>query len=658
MAKTAPFIGLILSIGTFLLAAPLLAIQPSEKVLPASTKGFIETPNFAEAEAKFNTTQIGELIADPAMQPFVEDLKRQLKARLDKAGTLYGVTWEDLKSVQSGEVAVAAIQPDAKDKNSHASALLIDVTGKEEATTKLLAKIAAHQAIQKGVKSTHKTGSIEVTSFTHPLKTGETAADQVAHFVHEGQLVLTDNVKVAGEIAGHFGGDGKNTLSQVAAFQHVMQRNEKAAGGAKANIRWFIEPFGYTEVSRAASTTKRKRGRDLLKILASQGFDAVQGLGGNIFFSTESEEILHRTFIYAPAVVRKADDKNKDKYDLAMRMLNFPNGDDLAPPSWIPQDVAAYLTFRAKLKDAFNFSETLVDEYAGDKGVFKAMWENMALDPSGPMINIHKELVDHLGERVILISDVKVPVDLKSERLIVSIELLGPKGPAIVQKTLQKAFESDPSAKKREFQGHVIWELLNEEAGAEPELTVEGDGFVAVEEGDAKPAKKSSDEEDGTDDEEEEEEKPILPNMAFTVVNGQLFIGTHVEFMEEVIGKANSTKPLASHSDFGRIEAALTQLGAGSDSFRFFTRTDESYRGTYELLKQGKLPEAETVFARLLNGILGSGEKGVVRKSEVDGSKLPDFAQVQKYLGPAGFYVHSEDDGWFLVGCLLKKTTK
>ena len=28
---------------------------------------------------------------------------------------------------------------------------------------------------------------------------------------------------------------------------------------------------------------------------------------------------------------------------------------------------------------------------------------------------------------------------------------------------------------------------------------------------------------------------------------------------------------------------------------------------------------------------------------------------MKKYLGPTGAYVQSEDDGWYVVGCLLKK---
>ena len=32
-----------------------------------------------------------------------------------------------------------------------------------------------------------------------------------------------------------------------------------------------------------------------------------------------------------------------------------------------------------------------------------------------------------------------------------------------------------------------------------------------------------------------------------------------------------------------------------------------------------------------------------------------DNELVKKYLGPGGLFAQSEQDGWWLVGCLLKK---
>jgi hypothetical protein len=72
------------------------------------------------------------------------------------------------------------------------------------------------------------------------------------------------------------------------------------------------------------------------------------------------------------------------------------------------------------------------------------------------------------------------------------------------------------------------------------------------------------------------------------------------------------------------------------------------------MIKIGKLPESESVFAKILNAMLAEDED-MVRKPEIDGSKLPDFELVKKYLGPGGTFVQSEDEGWYLVGTLLKK---
>jgi len=112
---------------------------------------------------------------------------------------------------------------------------------------------------------------------------------------------------------------------------------------------------------------------------------------------------------------------------------------------------------------------------------------------------------------------------------------------------------------------------------------------------------------------------------------------------------------LTQANDYQRVRAELVKQGSKLDSFLFFSRTDESYRATYELLKQNRLPEAETILARLLNSLFGPKEDGVVRQQEIDGTKLPNFVEIQKYLGPGGLYIQSEDEGWWLVGGLLKK---
>ena len=619
-----------------------IAAAPSESLLPASTKGYIATYNVDDVREKFKATQLGALVNDPVMRPFIDDLKDQIGAKLEKAGKRMGLKWADMEGVYGGEVALALVQPDAKDKSSHATVLLVDITGKRDKADALLAKVAANQKANGAARSTIKSGGVDMIVFTQPLAAGEKVPEKAYYFIKDEVLVAADHLTVATEIAGRFGGSGTPSLSTVEAFKAAMKR--EAGDGLKQQIRWFVEPFGYAEVSRAMQGGRRKRGNDMVKILRDQGFAGIQGVGGHVYFATGPQEVMHRTFIYAPAVAGKAGERAKDKYNLAMRMLDFPNSaqaTDLNPQDWALPDVASYLTFNMKLKDAFEFSKSLVDAIAGDTGVFDDIWLNLETDPNGPKINIRKELVDQLGQRVTIMSDVKVPVDLKSERIMGLVPVMDAD---VVAKALEKAFEHDPAAKKRVIKGQTIWELTQEEGLAEDtELMIEGAGFVSKEEGEEAEA-------------EDEEGVAVLPNMALTVFEGHLIISTHVDFIKEFIERKGTHKGLAAEPDFVRVKAELDTLGSKLDSFRFFARTHESYRGTYELVKQNKLPQSETLLARVLNNLVGeTKEKGALRKQAIDGSKLPDFAKVEQYFGPGGFYVQTEADGWFVCGCLLKK---
>jgi hypothetical protein len=108
-------------------------------------------------------------------------------------------------------------------------------------------------------------------------------------------------------------------------------------------------------------------------------------------------------------------------------------------------------------------------------------------------------------------------------------------------------------------------------------------------------------------------------------------------------------------ADYQIVGDALGKIGSNEDSVHVFTRTDEAYRPTYELIRQGKMPESKTLLGKLLNRLLGPEEEGILREQQIDGSKMPEFDAVRRYLGPAGLFVRSDEDGWFTAGCMLSK---
>jgi hypothetical protein len=621
------------------------AAQPAETILPATTKLFISTPDVDETRRKFQATQLGELSQDPLMQPFIEDLKKQINQKMVAAGNAMGISWNDMEGVYGGEAVIARIQPDPKDKNSFALVVLVDITGKDAEAKTLLKKIDAQQkaegATRREVKITDGLNGVEYVQKARP---GSPRVEKDYYFIKDNWLVATDWYPTAQGLAKRIGAKDKaDSLASVEAFTYSMKRNQEAAenDGLKVHVRWFVEPFGYMEASRAANRREAKKGPDLLKILQAQGFNAIQGIGGYVFLDTPSDEILHRTYVYAPAD-KKA--KPPEKYYAAARMLNFPNTKELLTPQvWAKADLGTYLTFNLKMQDAFKYSSTMVDAIAGEPGVFKDMWDSLRDDAHGPKIDIYKELINELKERGTVISDVLQPVDERSERMLIAIEL---KDSALVAKTVAKFFKDDPTARRKMFEGIEIWEIQNEQTAASdgPMLSIEGTDFVTA---------------DVKKDDEEEEDKKKLPNMAVTVFDGHLVIGTHVDYVQKMITNVKAEGPnLKELDDFKRVNTRLVGLGQGEDSFRFFAKTEESYRATYEMLKQNKLPEAETMFARLLNAILDSTPDDGKRENVIDGSKLPDYAKITKYLGPTGLFAQSEDSGWWVVGTLQSREAK
>jgi hypothetical protein len=318
-------------------------------------------------------------------------------------------------------------------------------------------------------------------------------------------------------------------------------------------------------------------------------------------------------------------------------MLNFPNGGSFAPPNWAPREIATFASFNMKTKVAFEASKSLVNEYVGDE-VFEDVLAGIRDDENGPHVDVRKELIAHLGERIVMLSDYHLPITTKSERILLAIETLNP---TAVATTIERMMKVDPNARRREFNNHVIWEMVEEE-NALPMVVIENQpGLTEIA---AKPA-----------DEEKDNEPRLPPNSAVSVAHGQLLWATNIDLIIKILSQPQGQEPLSDSVDLKLVQEELRKFTAAESSAMTFSRTDEEYRSVYELFRQGRMPESETMFGKLLNLILGDNKAGVPRTQRLDGSKLPDFEAVRRYFGPAGVTINSEENGWFLTGFTLNK---
>jgi hypothetical protein len=609
-----------------LLVSMVVAAPPASELLPPTTRGYVSVPDLEKLLASWEETQLGQLARDPALEPFLNDLLPKLRDQLSETNTRFAVTWSDLREVASGEICLASLEP--KGRDSHAFVMLVDVSERPEQARQLLGTIQHRMRERGATRSVEKRGAVSVAAYRRAPEPGQ-LEERLAYVVlQEGRLLATNHPVALAEVLARWQGESKDSLAGSEAFRATLARTELEGGDVASHVEWFIEPLGFARVVRAASGVQLKRGTDMLQVLERQGFDAVTGLGGRFALDTGNHELLHRTFAYAPGERR-----------LAARMLDFPNGGALVPPAWVPGDIANYVSFRLNVAQAFENSKTLVNELAGaGENFFDEFLDNLENDPNGPRVNLRRDLVRHLGTSITVISDCTRPITPLSERFVVAVEV---QDTDAVAQTIHQALQADPTACRHEIDSFVVWEIVQEEPDEELTLTVEfsGSGFNFG---------------GAPEIEEDEDSATNLPQSAIAVANGRLLVSSHVEYLAEIL-RAEPASTLAVAPDYQRVENALELLGAGNESFRIFSRADEACHATYELIRMGRMPESESLFGKFLNRINQADNSTTRRDQALDGSQLPDFEQLRKYLGPAGAYVESFEDGWSITGCLLTR---
>jgi hypothetical protein len=596
----------------------------NENLLPASTKGFVSVTNFSELSAQWKKTQVGQLMADPAMKPFAEDLRRQLQTRWSGLREKLGMTFDDLQGVPDAEVSVGMIEIAPKQS---AMVLLMDVTNHQPEAQKLLQTVSARLTSQ-GAKQTNAT-MVQTPVLVFDLPNDER---NTYYFLKNNLLGAANDPSAVQAVLLRQGGQTGESLADVPVFQAAMARCQKDAGNQAPQIRWFIEPIAYAELTRSdvpeEQRRRTRRHESFLDVAKKQGFIGLRGIGGFVSVNAENTQVTHRTAIVAPPPFAKS-----------LKMLRFVNNRDFTPPAWVPREIATYTTFYADVLNAFDNFGPLFDELfgQGEKGVWVDTLKGLKDDPDGPQIDLREELFVNLDNRIIVLTDYQLPITTTSERLLFAIQTKDEKR---VAAAIKKAMDKDETVRRRVFEGHVIWESVPEEKKPAESPRIELGRVPKL----------------GPDEEEEEEQAPkLLPNQAVTVANGYLMVASNYDFLVKVLHPVDLRETLAKDVDYRVVEATSAQKGAGQDFLWGFSRTDEEYRPTYELLRQGKMPESQSILGRILNTAADSGKKGELRKQQVDGSKMPDYDFVRRSLGPSGTFGAAEPNGWFFKGYVLPK---
>jgi hypothetical protein len=381
-------------------------------VLPGTTKGYVSVTQPEKFQDNWRKTQLGQMLRDETMQPFVDDLKKQLEGKSSFVTDKLGITWDDLDGVPAGELSLAIIE---ESERPAAVAMTIDVTGRAGQAAGLLAAVEKRFAERGGTKKTINRSGTVLYVFDVPATEGG-KPQQTVYFIQDDLLCGVDDRQEAEAMLKRCAGPAKDDLHGLPAYATTMERCRREAKGLAPEVRWFADPFGLVWASRTLSTSSHNfHGKDVAKILSEQGFTGIQGVGGYAnLLAPGGVEILYRMSIYAPPAPGKENDPLR--WNLAMRMLQLPNSTGLVPESWVPRMSACYTTFNFDLQAAFDNFSTLFDALQDHKGAFETTLKGWELDAYGPQVNVRKDFIGHMGQRVTIVTDYSTPITVSSER--------------------------------------------------------------------------------------------------------------------------------------------------------------------------------------------------------------------------------------------------
>lgn len=611
----------------------------SEFFLPATTRAWVSVSSITDLETALYETKMAQLSQDPDLAPVVESFSNQITDWLDNRNLKFAMNMEKVSKLNSGEICFAAIlnqEEGQTEAASHAIVIMVDVAGHDADYKQLMADIETDLTSRAAKSSELEVLEQKVTRWEFEKPRGLAIRENVFFTRVDDRLIACDDLNIMSEVMAAILRPEPldNVLGKHEPFTKVRSRCLQAETDWKPQIRWFVEPFGYVELTDILAKKNRasrldpnaREPKEIAAILKRQGFGATKSVGGDFMFAHKNMEMLHRFFIYAPG------NSEGPRFEKAAQLLDFTNPNpEVNWESWVPDHAATAATFHWNFATGIDSVGLLVDEFT-QPGNWETMVDGWKKGRQSIKFDI-KGIANRLDGKITFVSDFEEPIEEGSERMVVGLKIAeGSENEAWIANDLEGFFKPQKSKwKALPFQdGRTIWK--SEQVVESDELDL--DELLSGDEQET-PA---------------ETEPPLFPDQFVVVASGNIFFSNNVEFLKKIAnGEANS---LTEASDFKRIGEKLDQLSPASDSIRQFGRVDRSIKFIYELLRKNKVPRDNSLLARMLKEMQ---EGGVTRK--VDGSKLPqDFENViAPHLGISGWSIETEADGWFFVGVILPK---
>jgi hypothetical protein len=549
----------------------------AERTLPASTFVLLKFRDVSQLKTAFAASQSGQLFADPAMQPLKDKFASLFEKPDEQVRQALGVSVAELLELPTGQVALALV---TRDDPKLPVALLATIDAGENAqrmadVLEKGEKLAEEQGAQVGTEEAGGT-----TLHLIRQKENEDTPPLVWARV-EGTFHVSTDVDALKDLLDH----AKGRDDSLASIDNFKKITEKV--GADAQVLWFADVSQVLSLITRVASNNGANGEQIAAQLQLIGINGLKAVGGSFAFNEGEFDSVSRVFIYAPGPAQGI-----------LKMFRMPPA-DLRPQPWVPATVASYGTFSFDFDAFWSGLNELVDQFA--PGVLDQVQKGLA-EADGGGLDIKRDLITPLGQRVTAISDFKKPVTETSQRLLFAVALDDAQA---AQASLNKILDmAKASPKKRNFQGTTIYDFdLPAEAAA----------------------------------------SGITGPISLAIAKDCLFIATEPTLLEQVL--RGGGEPLLESREYQEVARHFPSTSSSLG----FDRPEDQVRQLYSLFGSDQFKQA-------LEQMRAQNPDAPPFHELFDPKLLPEFDAIVKYLAPSGSYGSPGDDGMLYTSFTLRKS--
>jgi len=601
-------------------------VKTAYQLLPDSTQAVVWIQNTDELTGRWDRTQLAKLANDEAIKPFWEDQRKEIENRFLDAGWRLNIKPQDLATIAEGQLSIAWIARAADTRKPFGLALIVDIVDDRKVVDTLMNRIDTELIGRKAKKKTITYEGESINQYSL-ARAGELLMQETFYSIVGLQLLSADDEQLIKDLIARV--KGKITAEKTLETDSVFVEGRKQLNPSnKSQAEYFVRPIGFAKILKSIGGKRRRGNTDILAVLGNQGFAEIQCICGEIEFGADEYDLRHRGFTLANQPLPKS-----------AAILDFPNKAKEEIPNFVTDKVSSLLVGFWNSQQAFWKVEGLVDELAGEPGVFMEVIKGIKFDDAGPKIDIKQDVLPYFTNDIYSISDTVDPITTDSHRNLIAVRL---NAPDKLKAVLRQAMRNEPGAERVEGPDEIWRKSLNANTDSEIALNEDFGDF-----GDASNASAAG----GGGG------KPWLSSWAIAVHGDYFMFASHVDMIKDAVAQAklNNPSPLMSEPSVERIRTAMHKsFGDDPNCFWQIVRGDLSYRMQYELFRTGQLDQSESMLASLLDRLLQNGTE--IKSNDgrkISGSRLPNFESIAHYLQPSGIVVRTKPNGWEFGSLLL-----